>query len=389
MAANKHGDEAQSQGTPYKPTNTGKPPLSSEELAKLPPLEREIWLAKQQVDEQRRRLRQDLQRERVQNTPTVSPEMVDDLLLDKVVAEKLNSTEPELAEFGDDQTRRFKPAALQPAKQARKAPKAPPKSRRSLDIAGWILEGLVIIAVLVVVGNWAIQQAGINIDWLGFLGQNAARNVTTLSRAEGPLLRVDAAGEIYVPPTATQPPATPTPIVPPTATTRPLLPVETPAGPLAIPVVIAPTPTPYIVQAVTPTGKARFAPPTRLLIPKIGLDLPIEEVTINLGNWQVADYAVGHHQGTANAGDSSNMVLAGHRDIRGSVFLKLNELQTGDEIKVFSSVGVYRYIVTETFEVSPNEISVLAPSSEPIATLITCTPIGLATKRLIVRAKLV
>jgi LPXTG-site transpeptidase (sortase) family protein len=389
MAANKDSDEAQSQGTPYPPTNTGKPPLSADELAKLPPLEREVWLARQQVEEQRRKLRQNLQRDRVQNTPTVSPETVNDLLLDRVLAEKLKATEPELAEFGDDQTRRFKPAALQPAKQVRKAPKAPPKSRRTLDFAGWVLEGLVIIAVLVVVGNWAFQQAGINIDWLGFLGQNTARNFTTLSRAEGPLLRVDAAGEIFVPPTATQPPATPTPIVPPSPTTRPLLPVETPVGTFAAPIIIAPTPTPFIVQAVAPTGKAKFAPPTRLLIPKIGLDQSIEEVTVNLGTWQVADYAVGHHQGTANAGDSSNMVLVGHRDIRGSVFLKLNELQTGDEIKVFSSVGVYRYIVTETFEVSPDQISVLEPSPEPIATLITCTPIGLATKRLIVRAKLV
>ena len=83
------------------------------------------------------------------------------------------------------------------------------------------------------------------------------------------------------------------------------------------------------------------------------------------------------------------MVLAGHRDIRGSVFLKLNELQLGDEFKVFSSVGVYRYVVSEIKEVAPTDINVMSPSTEAIATLITCTPVGIASKRLIVKAKLV
>lgn len=290
----------------------------------------------------------------------------------------------------DEPTTRFRPVELAPANEKKK-PRKTAKSGRWRDVIGWTLEGLVILAVLIVVGNFILQQFGLSLDVFGG-GIKVDNKAVSPARAEGPLLEVAANGSIAVPPTPT---ATPAPTV--TPTNAPVISEAKPATPLpTVPPtptpIIAPTPVPFVVQAVAEqpkTEKNKFSPPNRIVIPKIGLDAAITEVTINLGTWQVADYAVGHHQGTANAGDSSNMVLAGHRDVRGSIFLRLDELRIGDEFSVFSATGQYRYIVNNVLEVDPSEISVMNPTLDGTATLITCTPIGIASKRLIVKARLV
>ena len=153
--------------------------------------------------------------------------------------------------------------------------------------------------------------------------------------------------------------------------------------PASTPVVVAPAP----IQPVPATNFLN-QPATRIVIPKIGVDTGMKEVTININRWQVADFAAGHHRGTANPGETGNMVVAGHRDIRGSVFLKLPDLAPGDLIYYYTDAGRYTYTVTDTFIVLPNDISVMDYTDEPTTTLITCTPIALATRRFIVRGRL-
>jgi sortase A len=55
---------------------------------------------------------------------------------------------------------------------------------------------------------------------------------------------------------------------------------------------------------------------------------------------------------------------------------------------VYNALGEYRYIVRESFVVNPNDVEVMEPAGDKRVTLITCTPIGLATQRLIVVAAL-
>ena len=126
--------------------------------------------------------------------------------------------------------------------------------------------------------------------------------------------------------------------------------------------------------------------PTRLRIPAMSLDSPVEEVTVNMGEWQVSPMDIGHHEGTGNPGQVGNVVLAGHRDINSALFRELDRLGPGDEVFVSNSLGEYRYTVTESFIVSPDQIEVMDPTNDKRVTLITCTPIGLATQRLIVVA---
>ena len=100
------------------------------------------------------------------------------------------------------------------------------------------------------------------------------------------------------------------------------------------------------------------------------------------------DLAVGHVPGTAFPGDASNAAFAAHRD---TFFRPLRRVNTGDVIRVTTPRGTYRYLVTSTRVVSPDDVTVLDPTSEPTLTLVTCYPftyIGSAPYRFIVRAAL-
>ncbi len=94
----------------------------------------------------------------------------------------------------------------------------------------------------------------------------------------------------------------------------------------------------------------------------------------------------GHLEHTALPGDSGNIVIAGHRD---SFFRPLRNIGLGDDIFLETRDGRFHYRVTSIRVVGPREISVLAPTSAEVLTLITCYPfwvIGHAPDRFIVRA---
>ena len=137
-----------------------------------------------------------------------------------------------------------------------------------------------------------------------------------------------------------------------------------------------------------PTVDPQLLLPDRLRIPVMFLDSPVHEVEVNMGQWDVSPLDVGHHVGTGNPGEVGNVVLAAHRDINSALFRELDRLEPGDEVFVYNALGEYRYIVQESFVVNPNDVEVMEPTGDKRVTLITCTPIGLATQRLIVVAAL-
>ena len=142
------------------------------------------------------------------------------------------------------------------------------------------------------------------------------------------------------------------------------------------------------LPTATPTVAPEALLPNRLRIPVMFLDSPVHEVTLNMGEWEVSPMDVGHHEGTGTPGQVGNVVLAGHRDINSALFRELDRLQPGDEVFVSNAVGEYRYLVEESLVVSPQQIEVMDPTDDKRVTLITCTPIGLATQRLVVIARL-
>jgi LPXTG-site transpeptidase (sortase) family protein len=119
-------------------------------------------------------------------------------------------------------------------------------------------------------------------------------------------------------------------------------------------------------------------PATRLVIPAIDVDVPVVVIPIRNGTWDVEQitHEVGHLQGTASPGDSSNVVMAGHITLTAGgygPFRGLAQLQPGDEILVYvGDQEVYVYKVDSVKTVEATDVEVAYPTAEPILTLITC-----------------
>jgi sortase A len=126
-------------------------------------------------------------------------------------------------------------------------------------------------------------------------------------------------------------------------------------------------------------------PDAVLRIPAIGLEAEIlddtEERSLDLG--------VGHIAGTARVGEPGNVGLAGHRD---GYFRRLRNIRAEQAIHIVTTRGQWTYEVQRTEIVEPTAVRVLAPTSQPSLTLVTCYPfyfLGNAPQRFIVHARLV
>jgi sortase A len=96
--------------------------------------------------------------------------------------------------------------------------------------------------------------------------------------------------------------------------------------------------------------------------------------------------AVGHLPDTPLPWEDGNSAFAGHRD---GLFRPLKDIQVGDEVRFRTSRDEFRYRVTGTSIVAPDDVSVLEKRSQPSLTLITCYPfyyVGNAPKRFIIHA---
>jgi sortase A len=138
--------------------------------------------------------------------------------------------------------------------------------------------------------------------------------------------------------------------------------------------------TPPAIPIPTPGPSA----PTRVVIPSIGVDALVVEGD----SWEQLKLGVGHHLNTADPGQRGNMVLAAHNDIYGEIFRHLDDLELGDEVVVYADEQPYRYIVRAKQIVEPTEVGVLAPTTKPVATLISCYPYMVDTHRIVVVAEL-
>jgi sortase A len=121
----------------------------------------------------------------------------------------------------------------------------------------------------------------------------------------------------------------------------------------------------------------------RLSIPRLHLVAMVREGI----DRRTLQLAVGHIPATALPGQVGNVGVAGHRD---TFFRGLKDLRTGDEIRFSTIDGDFRYQVESLMVVEPGNVGVLAPSQEPVLTLVTCYPfsyIGTAPKRFVVRAR--
>jgi sortase A len=103
--------------------------------------------------------------------------------------------------------------------------------------------------------------------------------------------------------------------------------------------------------------------------------------------------------GTAEPGRIGNSVIFGHSVLPIffnpenylTIFSTLPKLQKGDEITIDSDGIIYKYVVSDMFEVTPDDIQILEQNTDTsYVSLVTCVPPGhpLKPRRLIVRAKI-
>jgi sortase A len=143
--------------------------------------------------------------------------------------------------------------------------------------------------------------------------------------------------------------------------------------------------------------RMRVAAPARIDAPAaratgalIGsLDIPRLRLSAMIGEGDddaTLKVAIGHLPDTALPWQDGNSVLAGHRD---TFFRPLQHIRVGDELRVSTVHGDFRYQVRETRVVGPNDVWILDPTDRPTLTLITCYPfsyVGKAPRRFIVKA---
>jgi sortase A len=133
-----------------------------------------------------------------------------------------------------------------------------------------------------------------------------------------------------------------------------------------------PVPTPGVEQAI------------RIQIPAIGVDAPV----VQGDGWEQLKKGVAQHIGTADPGQTGNVVLSAHNDIFGEIFRNLDKLKPGDEVIVFTNQKQYTYVVDGTQLVEPTAVDVMSPTGSPILTLISCYPYLVDKQRIVVRANL-
>ena len=149
---------------------------------------------------------------------------------------------------------------------------------------------------------------------------------------------------------------------------------------------------------IDPTSTASVGPNPEIIIPKIGVDVPVVYGVTSYDNTAIEDgleNGVVHYGLTSYPGQIGNDVIVGHSSNEiyapGNykfAFVLLSDLNSGDIIELNYQGVRYVYQVYNKAVVSPNDFSLvdIAPTS-PVLTLITCTPAGTSLNRLIIQAK--
>ncbi|MFH0936830.1 MAG: sortase [Candidatus Daviesbacteria bacterium] len=126
-------------------------------------------------------------------------------------------------------------------------------------------------------------------------------------------------------------------------------------------------------------------------IPKIKAQ---SDIINNVDPWDKKIYEKALEKGVAKAKGFDNFIFA-HSSLppwkmtrTNTPFLRLGELQKGDQIIIHQDGKDFIYKVEYKKEVWPNEVSLVFENNKDYLILQTCTPLGTDWKRLLVFAKL-
>ena len=120
-------------------------------------------------------------------------------------------------------------------------------------------------------------------------------------------------------------------------------------------------------------------------IPKLGVELPLYHGT----SAEVLNIACGHLEGTSLpiGGENTHCVLSAHRGLpHARLFTDLDKMELGDTFQITVLNQTVTYQVDQIKIVRPNEVDdIQIIPGEDLCTLLTCTPYGINSHRLLVR----
>jgi sortase A len=208
---------------------------------------------------------------------------------------------------------------------------------------------------------------------------------------------------------AALPTSTTTPTRRPTATKRPTAAATATAAPPVAAVAASPAPAPLL--------------PVRLQIPDLKIDTKVEEMGWNVvqtksgpvSEWALPKNDAGHHINSASIGQPDNLVISGHNNIFGRVFMPISQAWTNDkrvkvdnytdksdvldgrELILFDAAGAqHKYVITDFLRLKDTGVPqqqreanghYMLPTGDERVTIITCWPPTNNTHRLVVIAR--
>ncbi len=124
-----------------------------------------------------------------------------------------------------------------------------------------------------------------------------------------------------------------------------------------------------------------------LSIPKIDVNLPVRHYTSE----DVLASSIGHVYGSSLpvGGVSTHTVLAGHSALSSArLFTDLEKMEIGDEFSLNTAGNTFYYRIDQILTVLPEDLSALSiVEGKDYVTLVTCTPYGINSHRLLVRGE--
>ena len=137
--------------------------------------------------------------------------------------------------------------------------------------------------------------------------------------------------------------------------------------------------------------------PQRLLIPSLGIDLPVSNPTTS--NIEALDEELKHasvrYPDSAKLGeDGGNTLLFGHSSrlpvVRNQLYKAFNDIETlnvGDSIEVLSGSDTYTYIVSRVYQANASDDQIALDVEGHRLTLLTCDSFGKKSDRWVVEAE--
>lgn len=133
-----------------------------------------------------------------------------------------------------------------------------------------------------------------------------------------------------------------------------------------------------VIAALVLSAQADDPVTGRLLIPAIGVNVPLVTVAVEGRTWDVSSlgFQAGWMEQTAAPGAGSNVVLAGHYTLPGSgangPFRYVDQLANGDEIVVITGSVAYTYLWDKSYVVDKSQIEVTYETPNEQLTLVSC-----------------